>query len=415
LSRRARPAKPQPGIDWLAALQFAASGLFLTLFWSAALGSLVLAASSFGSATPETANFLLVSLGALWAGTLLLPSAAYSLAKLLGRPLPARQIPPGLRRWLPLLLFTTLALAIFIGDVMLKSGLDLFLSPLHILAASLTVAWLAALALGGIEPGSAQLRWGGLASGLSAAPLISITLEAAAGLLVLLIGLVYVTTNPALSSELMRIQSSWPTLQNEPERLLGMLHDFATDPIILSLILTNFSLFVPLIEELAKPVAVWLLVWRRQLTNAQGFGIGLLGGAGFGLLENLFSGAQTAEWTGTAVIRIGATAFHMATAGLMGWAIARAKNEGRYLAVFVVYGFNLLLHGLWNGVVVTQTFALASSDPMDLATASGLILLAITLLSITILITMNRRLQPKPALAPRLRPAAKTKRSSTKK
>lgn len=398
-------------------MQFAGSSFGLTLFWSTAVGGFALAVFSLLSSAPQdAANLLLVAAAALWAGLLLLPSAAYSLAALLQRSLRRLQLPANLVRLFPLGVPVLLAVAILLGNLAQQQGqLTLLLSPLHVAAATLSVAWFAWLGLRKLQLGSAQLGWGSLASGLVAAPFIAIFFEFAGGLLLIAIAILYVATNPALSREILHIQSMLPAVENDPERLLQLLDGFINDPIILSLIVTNFSLFVPLIEELAKPVAVWLLVWRGKLSNAQGFGIGLLGGAGFALMENLFSGAQTLDWTGTAVARIGATAFHIATAGLMGWAIVRAKNEGRYLAVFVVYAINILLHGLWNGVIILQSFS-PSGASADFSTAGALILLTVAGISIGILAYMNRKLQPAlaamPAAAPvRRRAAAKRPRT----
>jgi hypothetical protein len=401
----------------LSALQFAGSSFGLTLFWSTAVGGFALAVFSLLSSAPQdAANLLLVAAAALWAGLLLLPSAAYSLAALLQRSVRRLQLPATLGRLLPLAIPVLLGTAILLGSLAQQGQLALLLSPLHIAAATLSVAWFVWLGLRRLQLGSAQLGWGSLASGLVAAPFIAIFFEFAGGLLLVAIALVYVATNPALSREMLHIQSMLPVVENDPERLLNLLDAFINDPIILSLMVTNFSLFVPLIEELAKPVAVWLLVWRGKLSNAQGFGIGLLGGAGFALMENLFSGAQTLDWTGTAVVRIGATAFHIATAGLMGWAIVRAKNEGRYLAVFVVYAVNILLHGLWNGVIILQSFS-PSGASADFSTAGALILLAVAGISVGILAYMNRKLQPAPAATPAAAPVrrrAAAKRSRTK-
>jgi RsiW-degrading membrane proteinase PrsW (M82 family) len=155
-------------------------------------------------------------------------------------------------------------------------------------------------------------------------------------------------------------------------------------------------LFVPLIEELAKPIAIWFLMWGRALTPAQGFGLGMLSGAGFALAENLFSGASITGWADTTFVRIGATAFHLATAGLMGWALVRARGQRRYLALAGIYVFNIFIHGLWNTIVVLGSVSpeATSSLPFQLPNLAGIVLVSITLLCIGIIIVMNKRMQP---------------------
>lgn len=391
-----RPAKP--GYNWVSLLQFAGSGLGMAGFLGIGLSGLAYAILQ-PFITPDEISWdvLLMAAGGVWAGCLLIPSAVHSLAHLMGRPLPHY----GLRGALPACTFFLLPLTILLGGWLLQMQLAPLLAPVHVLAASLSVAGLVWLGLRGLQLGGARLLWGSLASGLTAAPAISIALEAVVGLSLLLLGGLYVATNPHLMGQLPYIQSNLPHVHTS-EDVLSLLADFLNDPVLLGLILVDLSLFTPLIEELFKPVALWLLVWRRPFTNAQGFAIGVLGGAGFALMENLFSAASTQEWVFTTSVRFGATAFHIATAGLMGWAIVRAKNEERYLGVFLIYAFNILLHGLWNGVVVFQSFAPQLIAGRELA--AGLVLVGITLLSIAILIGMNARLQPpKTALASRPR------------
>lgn len=388
--RASRPAKPRPGSNWVSLLQFTGSGLGLLAYLSVGLSTLavVLLQPLFQPEAGIGWDFLLSASGALWAALLLAPSLIFSLAHLLQRPLPATSRS---RSLLPALTFVLLPLVILAGRWLLEHGHLILLPPAHILASSLSVAGLVWLSIRKLQLGGRRLVWGGFASGLTAAPLTSIILEAVVGISLVLLAMIYISSNQELLSQLPHIENVLPHIETR-EEVQSLLGDFFSNPVLLGLLLTDLSLFTPLIEELFKPIALWLLIWRRPFTSAQGFAIGVLGGAGFALLENLFSGANTAEWVFTTTVRFGATAFHIATAGLMGWAIVRAKNEARYLDVFLIYGFNILLHGLWNGIVVLQGFT-----PQLLAgreAAASMTLAGITALSIAILILMNRRLQP---------------------
>jgi RsiW-degrading membrane proteinase PrsW (M82 family) len=317
------------------------------------------------------------------------------------------------------LLVSLLPTLLLCGALTLQNNLGILLSPIHVAVATLSVGLLLWIGVRDLPLGSPQLRWGAFASGLTAAPLIAITLEFLVGIFLGLLGIVYISVSPNLVQSLQHLQQVAPTLQQDPSRLLPFLHNFLADPIILTLIVGNFALFVPLIEELVKPIAVWAVIWGRKLTPAQGFGLGMLSGAGFALLENLFSGASAAAWPATSAIRIGATAFHLVTSGLMGWALVRAKEHGRYFAVFAVYAFNILLHSLWNGVVVLNTLASlgeatsgGSFLPFEFPQSALLILLLIALLSVSILAIMNRRLQLSPLAASKPAPRAKSSKRS---
>lgn len=400
-----RAAKNTKKIHWLSLLQFAGSAYGLVFFWASAAAAAFYSLYQY-SLTPEDAeaipDVLLSAAGMFWVGLLLIPPIAYGLARLLNKKVPNVQVAPQLQKFFSLLLVLGFPVAILAGALLLESDSQFLLSPFHVIAATLSVGWLLWVAIRKLDLGSLQRRWGAFASGLTAGPIVAVLLEFSAGLLLLVVAIFYITLNPQLFETLQNLQRG--NLSNSPEVSLSFLYRLLDDPVLLALVLANFSLFVPLIEELAKPMAVWILMWRTKLTPAQGFGLGMLSGAGFALFENLFSAAVT-DWTNTTLVRIGATAFHLATAGLMGWALVSAKNERRYLRLFGVYIFNITLHGIWNGVVVINSIssldrtAQNGSLPLQLPLISASILLLITIISISILALMNRRFRLQPATA----------------
>ena len=111
-----------------------------------------------------------------------------------------------------------------------------------------------------------------------------------------------------------------------------------------------------MIEEQIKPIGVWLLA-GRQLTPAEGYALGALSGAGYALVESLFLTSSGQDWTVIILARIGTSAVHILTAGLMGWALATAWGEARYLRLGAVYLLAVLIHGLWNGLTIANVFA----------------------------------------------------------
>ncbi len=48
---------------------------------------------------------------------------------------------------------------------------------------------------------------------------------------------------------------------------------------------------------------------------------------------------------------------HIATSGLMGWGLAVAWKEGRYLKLGLAYFIAVLFHGLWNGLTIMTAIA----------------------------------------------------------
>jgi RsiW-degrading membrane proteinase PrsW (M82 family) len=211
-----------------------------------------------------------------------------------------------------------------------------------------------------------------------------------------LVGFLYLNSQPELLTEVEKlIEPANSGLFNSGQsmRTLSLLLE---DPFIVALLVAYLSLAVPLIEELLKPLGVWLLL-GRPLTGSQGFALGILGGAGFGLFENLTLGATPVDWTLTNTLRIGATALHMATGGLVGWAIVRAKNERRYLQFLATYGASVFLHGLWNAMAIVYTrnslATFTESASLRLDSPPILVLSLLSVVCFALLIINNRDLR----------------------
>jgi hypothetical protein len=76
-------------------------------------------------------------------------------------------------------------------------------------------------------------------------------------------------------------------------------------------------------------------------------------GSGFAIAEGLFnSAASWPFWAVIALLRVGATAMHISTAGVTGlgwaWTLMR-RRPGSILAAYLA---SVTLHGLWNGLTV---------------------------------------------------------------
>ncbi|MBL8062620.1 MAG: PrsW family intramembrane metalloprotease [Anaerolineales bacterium] len=134
----------------------------------------------------------------------------------------------------------------------------------------------------------------------------------------------------------------------DDQAILNMLTPYLTNPALIMIGIGYIALLVPLIEELLKPLAVWLL-GKRIASPAQGFALGMLSGAAFALIESLNASADGS--TGWAIIvsaRAGTSILHMTSSGLVGWGIASAFKEKRIGRLFGAYISAVLIHGVWN-------------------------------------------------------------------
>ena len=101
-------------------------------------------------------------------------------------------------------------------------------------------------------------------------------------------------------------------------------------PAVVASVFVYIAVLVPLIEEILKPIGVWLLAGRK-LTPVDGFMAGVLSGAGYALFENLFLSSSGEQWMSVVLARVGTGAVHMFTTSLVGWGLASAWGQGRYL------------------------------------------------------------------------------------
>jgi len=92
---------------------------------------------------------------------------------------------------------------------------------------------------------------------------------------------------------------------------------------------------------------------------------------------------------------VGTGLLHIVTTGPVGWGIASALREKRWLRLLLTFAAAVALHGLWNLMAVmvgVSTLGAGADIPrLALAAAVGLGLLAMVLY--TILVRMNRRLR----------------------
>jgi hypothetical protein len=348
----------------------------------------------------DTTPIFLMSAGTALSSFLLLPSAWYALLRLIGRPAAAAgRLGVAARRLTrPAVLAFLIILVVLLGDFVSRSDLPdwLGLPLLHGLAVGLPVLLLAYLGWRGLPTGSLQRSWGVFASGLVLGPALTLVAELVAILILALFGIFYISLRPDLAQELMALGDRIEQFRDAPDLALPLISPYMSQPAVIFVVFSFTAGLVPLIEELFKPVGVWLLVGRR-LNPAEGFAAGVISGAGFALFENLAFTSTGAEWTASVTLRMGTGLLHILTAGLTGWALALAWSHSRYLRLVVIFFCAVLLHSVWNGLaLVTAASILTLPSWIDGETLANLAaggLIFITFISFAILLGLNRALR----------------------
>lgn len=331
----------------------------------------------------------------LFTAVILVPSTFFALQRISGKEFNL----PWLSKFRKInhkrILFAAIITLLIGGLLGTNESLSLFaLPPIHAIASSLIIYWLLIWALQDIELGTPQRYWGVLAAGIILGPLLAILMEVFFGAFLLIIGVIYISSQSQYAG-LIDYLSQINTFGVNEQLLMEKLSPLAADPIIVILALVFISFLVPLIEELVKPIGLYFSIGRNW-SPASGFALGALSGAGFALFENLALGVSANAWLPVMVARIGTTSIHLLTSGLIGWALVRAKNERRYWQLLGTYFLSVSLHGLWNGLALLAGLSSFDAtknfiDPNALTSGMLLGLLILALGSIFLLRFNNRR------------------------
>ena len=328
------------------------------MFILAAAGLLLLVAliQSLGSdfSASQLTSSALLAAGIALVGLLMLIPTGLSGLRLMGKPLRQWPRPPlVVQIGLPLVFLPALwALGAAVASSAAVAQVAwLLLPPLHVLTVGLPVWLLLRLSRNGLPGGTLQQEWGVFSSGLVIAPVLILVLE-----LLVLAGIaalagIYLATQPGLALQLDRLIGQIRYGTPTEDEVLELLWPYLVKPGVAFAGLVYIAVLVPLIEEVLKPIGVWLLA-GRELTPTQGFTAGALSGAGYALVENLGASANLESWAALVLARAGTAVLHIYTAALMGWALAAAWQERRYVRLAVAYLLAVSLHGLWNGLSV---------------------------------------------------------------
>jgi len=241
-----------------------------------------------------------------------------------------------------------------------------------------------------------QIAWG--AFGTTALAFSLEALAAAMGLVVVVLILALWPGGLAQLNEWQTLLAN-PALVQDPQTLARWL----LEPAILVPVAVILVVVAPLIEEGAKSLGVPLFAWGMgsKPLPAQGWLWGIAVGAGFAITEGLFNTAASLPfWAGMALVRAGATAMHMLTAGLTGQGWARTLTSRRPLPLLGSFLASVTLHGLWNAMTVLivasslwmmaqpgEGFRLTGGGVGILVGVIGLMLLVATMIGVAVYVT----------------------------
>jgi len=402
----------KPPIQWYSIWQFVLTTLTVLMCWGFALLLVFLALAQTvrgaGSSGPDL-SFWLMAWALAFTGVLLLPSAFYALLRLSGRPVKQSPQLPGIPK--SSLFVIILLVVLYLGVVLLGNWVSQIpslawwlLPPLHILAIGLPVLAVAYLATHRLPPGRPQRMWGVFGSGLVLGPALILVAETVALVVAIVVAVIWATSQPDLMKAIQVFSQQMQSGRPSSDELLRGLGPYLLRPTLLFGVLIFGALVVPLIEELIKPIGVWLL-YGRPMTAAAGLAAGAISGAGYALFESLALTSNGQDWVSSVVARSGTAVIHIFTASLMGWALVLAWRERRYLRLLGTYLLAVLIHGSWNAlallsVVASLADAQAGPQKYPLLSKAGIAapfgLIFMTIGALIALLLVNRHLRPAP-------------------
>lgn len=291
-------------------------------------------------------------------------------------------------------------IAIFLGHQLIDvEPVNWLLIPiLTIPAVVLPILVLFGLGVRGIPLGPRWRTWNILGISMTLAPLLIFFLEALAIFCILVLAVFFLISQPDLLVEMERLAMQLQALGEDPEAIIELMAPLMLRPGVITGALLFFSVVVPLVEELVKPLGV--LLFSKQISSpAQGFALGALSGAAYALIETLGVSPQSADWAALLLTRIGTDILHVTASALMGAGIIYAVRERRYLRLLGIYFLSVSMHGLWNALAMVFTFSTIadlgkqSGWPNQLTTLVTIGMALLALLYLILLLITNRRMR----------------------
>jgi len=216
------------------------------------------------------------------------------------------------------------------------------------------------------------------------------------------LGIILLFLHPEWTGTFSSIQSQISAAR-DLDAIMTILAPYLANPLVILLAFVILSVLVPLIEELVKPVAVWMMAGRLS-SPVQGFALGALSGAGFALVEGLVAAASSSQgWGALLAARACGSLMHILTSGLMGWGIISAWHKRHPMHLAGAFALAISIHGLWNGATVLIVYSalrpyLAGNGGESLDSILSMpgvtALVALFTCCLVALVLVNRKLQP---------------------
>jgi hypothetical protein len=370
------------------------------LFLSAALviGVTAFSALLMGEEVQAPQTILLTV--SIFEALVLLIAAFISIQRYRRQPFAERDASFAIRPWQIVISLLLAAVVIFIGyKIGTNSSLNWFLLPfLTLPAVTLPIFVVLGLGIRGLPLGARWQSWSVFGIAMTLTPFFLIFLEVIALALILIFVGIFMMTQPDFVREMQQLSHQIYILGPESEEIQNLFLPYITKPGVLAVALFYFALLVPMMEELLKPLGVW--IFAKNLTSpAQGFAWGALSGAAYALIETLGVSAQTADWAALLLSRIGTGMLHITSSALMGAAIVYGIRHRRYWRLLGTYFLSVSLHGLWNTLAIFYGFATVTkslgestfSSVQETSLIAAMVILAG--LFLIILVSLNRRMR----------------------
>jgi len=258
------------------------------------------------------------------------------------------------RAFPPVIVFVVVflfAIVMGLGAMAITPAAAYLFPPWHVIAASIPpLAFLAYAARRLGVTSSLRALVTSFGWGVLGGTLLAFLLEAVIGIALVIVAAVALSLTPEGEALLRQWQMelAYGLNLDEPAQVSRLF----SNPVIIAGVLFYLAIVIPLVEESVKTLVVAFADPRRtRLADAVLWGIGA--GAGFALFENAFNaGAALATWAFTMLLRVGATAIHVANGATMGRGWYAARVERRWSRLFVAYVVCVFLHALWNAAAV---------------------------------------------------------------
>lgn len=338
----------------------------------------------------------------LLVGLLCLPAVVGSVRELRGNPAPARPLGRKLFFAASAGMIIWTALVLIFKPVETSSLAWLLLPPLVVLVAVLPLWWYLEIGRRGFLPEPPARVWSIASFSLVVTLPVILVLELMLfAVIAVLVGF-YLGLQPEFSQQLSTLEQMLQDPNLNPQVIDDILMGYLKSPGALAGLLAVIAGIMPILEELLKPLAIWLFAGDR-LTPRQGFAAGMVSGACFALWENLTAISAAGDGSGTEILiaRVGTGLLHIISTGLVGWGMTSFWQSRRYLWRMIgAFILAVTLHGLWNASSIISGFAPllnVSAEAERMVQVSGSVtlgvLVTLIIVNFAILLYANARLR----------------------